>query len=262
MTTATAVKPPAQRAEVPNDLRRSGCRSRPIAPSRRSRGSSRAPRTCITSLRKGARSSTPPRLCGAATPATTGPDRSRDPEAGGRARFLSDLSVRPSAGVSAGIPHRRVAPGDLDHVFSAILAPRPATPRSRSRSPITMCAARVRARASSVASAAITASASAAFRSAAWSTTASTSARCSPVSTICPRPTTATPGLHQGRAGMGRHLADALESIVALHDASTIAAVIVEPMAGSTGVLRRQRAISSGCARSATNTAFFSSSTR
>jgi beta-alanine--pyruvate transaminase len=36
---------------------------------------------------------------------------------------------------------------------------------------------------------------------------------------------------------VGAHLADDLERIVALHDASTIAAVIVEPMAGSTGVL-------------------------
>ena len=36
---------------------------------------------------------------------------------------------------------------------------------------------------------------------------------------------------------MGAHLADDLESIVALHDASNIAAVIVEPVAGSTGVL-------------------------
>jgi beta-alanine--pyruvate transaminase len=35
----------------------------------------------------------------------------------------------------------------------------------------------------------------------------------------------------------GVHLADALDGLVALHDASTIAAVIVEPMAGSTGVL-------------------------
>ncbi|MGB0958927.1 MAG: aspartate aminotransferase family protein [Halocynthiibacter sp.] len=35
----------------------------------------------------------------------------------------------------------------------------------------------------------------------------------------------------------GANLADDLERIVALHDASTIAAVIVEPMAGSTGVL-------------------------
>jgi beta-alanine--pyruvate transaminase len=35
----------------------------------------------------------------------------------------------------------------------------------------------------------------------------------------------------------GAHLADELENIVALHDASTIAAVIVEPIAGSAGVL-------------------------
>ena len=36
---------------------------------------------------------------------------------------------------------------------------------------------------------------------------------------------------------MAAQLADELERIVALHDASTIAAVIVEPVAGSTGVL-------------------------
>ena len=41
----------------------------------------------------------------------------------------------------------------------------------------------------------------------------------------------------KGEPVWGGHLADALEPIVALHDASTIAAVIVEPMAGSTGVL-------------------------
>ncbi|EJW10408.1 Omega-amino acid--pyruvate aminotransferase [Rhodovulum sp. PH10] len=41
----------------------------------------------------------------------------------------------------------------------------------------------------------------------------------------------------KGEPEWGAHLADALEKIVALHDASTIAAVIVEPMAGSTGVL-------------------------
>jgi beta-alanine--pyruvate transaminase len=41
----------------------------------------------------------------------------------------------------------------------------------------------------------------------------------------------------KGEAEWGAHLADDLERIVALHDASTIAAVIVEPMAGSTGVL-------------------------
>lgn len=41
----------------------------------------------------------------------------------------------------------------------------------------------------------------------------------------------------QGEPEWGVHLADELERIVALHDASTIAAVIVEPVAGSTGVL-------------------------
>jgi len=41
----------------------------------------------------------------------------------------------------------------------------------------------------------------------------------------------------RGLPAHGVHLADELERIVALHDASTIAAVIVEPIAGSTGVL-------------------------
>jgi beta-alanine--pyruvate transaminase len=41
----------------------------------------------------------------------------------------------------------------------------------------------------------------------------------------------------RGQPDWGTHLAEDLERIVALHDASTIAAVIVEPVAGSTGVL-------------------------
>jgi beta-alanine--pyruvate transaminase len=41
----------------------------------------------------------------------------------------------------------------------------------------------------------------------------------------------------KGEPEWGGHLADNLENIVGLHDASNIAAVIVEPMAGSTGVL-------------------------
>ena len=40
-----------------------------------------------------------------------------------------------------------------------------------------------------------------------------------------------------GQPEHGAELADDLERLVALHDASTIAAVIVEPVAGSTGVL-------------------------
>jgi beta-alanine--pyruvate transaminase len=41
----------------------------------------------------------------------------------------------------------------------------------------------------------------------------------------------------RGQPKWGAHLADELERLVALHDASTIAAVIVEPMQGSAGVL-------------------------
>ncbi|NDJ18965.1 aminotransferase class III-fold pyridoxal phosphate-dependent enzyme [Myxacorys almedinensis A] len=41
----------------------------------------------------------------------------------------------------------------------------------------------------------------------------------------------------KGQPRWGEHLADELERIVTLHDPSTIAALIVEPVAGSTGVL-------------------------
>ena len=54
-------------------------------------------------------------------------------------------------------------------------------------------------------------------------------------------PHTHTPGKNQftrgEREGGGEDLASELERIITLHDASTIAAVIVEPVAGSTGVL-------------------------
>ncbi|MBT3885526.1 MAG: aminotransferase class III-fold pyridoxal phosphate-dependent enzyme, partial [Rhodospirillaceae bacterium] len=41
----------------------------------------------------------------------------------------------------------------------------------------------------------------------------------------------------RGQPEHGAEIADKLEDIITLHDASTIAAVIIEPMAGSTGVL-------------------------
>src|SRR5204862_6932499 len=41
----------------------------------------------------------------------------------------------------------------------------------------------------------------------------------------------------RGQPEWGAHLADDLERLVTLHDASNVAAVIVEPVAGSTGVL-------------------------
>jgi len=46
-----------------------------------------------------------------------------------------------------------------------------------------------------------------------------------------------TQAFTKGEPEWGAHLADDLERIAALHDPSTIAALIVEPMAGSTGVL-------------------------
>lgn len=46
----------------------------------------------------------------------------------------------------------------------------------------------------------------------------------------------ATMGFSKGEPKTGAEAADALESLVALHDPSTIAAVIVEPMVGSAGV--------------------------
>jgi len=44
-------------------------------------------------------------------------------------------------------------------------------------------------------------------------------------------------GYSKGQPTWGAHLADNLERLVALHDASTIAAVIVEPVQGSAGVI-------------------------
>ena len=64
------------------------------------------------------------------------------------------------------------------------------------------------------------------------------SAPCSAASTTCAtRTTSRSNAFTRGQPEHGAELADDLERIVALHDASTIAAVIVEPVAGSTGVL-------------------------
>ena len=59
-----------------------------------------------------------------------------------------------------------------------------------------------------------------------------------------------------GEPEWGAHLADELDRLVALHDASTIAAVIVEPVAGSTGVLPPPKGyLQAPARRSATSTA-------
>ena len=53
----------------------------------------------------------------------------------------------------------------------------------------------------------------------------------------------------RGQPQWGAHLADELERLVALHDASTIAAVIVEPVQGSTGCDRAAARLSRAAAR-------------
>ena len=58
-----------------------------------------------------------------------------------------------------------------------------------------------------------------------------------------------------GQPAWGAHLAEELERIIALHDASTIAAVIVEPMAGSTGVLVPPVGYLENCVKSPPSTA-------
>ena len=52
-----------------------------------------------------------------------------------------------------------------------------------------------------------------------------------------PHTMTAENRFSRGQPEHGAHLAESLNDLIALHDASTIAAVIVEPMAGSAGVI-------------------------
>ncbi len=79
--------------------------------------------------------------------------------------------------------------------------------------------------------------------------TASSSAPCCPTSTTCRTPTTWANAFTRGLPEHGADLADALEHLVALHGADTIAAVMVEPVAGSTGVLVAARGLPGAPAR-------------
>ena len=57
----------------------------------------------------------------------------------------------------------------------------------------------------------------------------------------------------RGMPSHGAHLADELEAVVERYGADTIAAVIVEPMGGSAGVLPPPKVICSACENSAIN---------
>ena len=102
----------------PTTLPRTGCRSPPTGPSRRRRGCSPAPRTCITSPSTAARSSTPPPACGA-----TNAGHGRTQISAAIAKQAETLDYAPP--FQFGIPQAfelasriaDLAPAGLDHVF-------------------------------------------------------------------------------------------------------------------------------------------------
>jgi adenosylmethionine-8-amino-7-oxononanoate aminotransferase len=95
----------------------------------------------------------------------------------------------------------------------------------------------------------------------AWSTTAAPTAPACPACTSCATPRcrrTSSPGQPEH----GADLADDLQRICALYGGENIAAVFVEPTAGSFGCLPPPQGYLNGCARSATSTASCWCSTR
>ena len=175
----------------------------------------------------------------------TNAGHNRDPiveaiqQPGRRARLRAGLPVRPSQGVRAGEPRRRAGAGrPRPRVLLSTRAPRRSTPRSRSRSPITTCAARPprtrligRERGyHGVGFGGISVGGIVNNRK-------HFGALLAGVDHLPSTYNREQQAFSKGEPEWGAHLADELERIVALHDPSTIAAVIVEPMAGSTGVL-------------------------
>ena len=112
-----------KRADFGNERRRwsnprSGCRTPPTGSSRRRRACSRAPRACTTGRRTAARSSTAARACGASTPAIAGRRSSRR----SRSRRRRWISRRPSRWAirsrsSSPSALRRIAPEGFTRVF-------------------------------------------------------------------------------------------------------------------------------------------------
>ena len=151
----------------------------------------------------------------------------------------------------------KIAPAGLDRIFLRIRVRNRSIPRSRSRLPTTVPAARPRT-SLSAAKGLITAwvSADVGWRDRQQSQESS-APRCCPAWIICRHTYDIEHNaFSRGLPEWGAQLADELERLIALHDASTIAAVIVEPIAGSAGVIASRRATCSACEKSATSTTF------
>ena len=117
-------------------------------------------------------------------------------------------------------------------------APNPSTRRSRSRSPITACAAKVAAAAHRPREGLSRRRLRRHLRRRHGQQPQVVRPAARRASITCgTRSTSSTTRSRAALPGWGAHLADELERLVALHDASTIAAVIVEPVAGSAGVI-------------------------
>ena len=173
---------------------------------------------------------------GAATRTQPPVDRVRDPGARRRSLIFSDLPVRPSAAFQLASRLAELAPGDLDHVFYCNSGSEACDTALK----IALAYHNVRGQASRTrligASVAITASASAAFRSAACQQPQALRLATAGVDHLPATYNREHQAFTKGEPEWGPFRRRA-RGIVALHDASTIAAVIVEPMAGSTGVL-------------------------
>jgi len=196
-------------------------------------------KACTTGRRKAARSSTAPPACGASMPATAA-RRSRRRSPSSSTRWITHRRSKmghPKA-FELAARHAALLPGDLNHAFLLQFRVRGRRLGAQDRAGLPPRARRRHAHAfRRPRSAAITASASAASPWAAWSTIANGLAPCCRASITCRTPIWRRTPSRRASPSTAWSSLTPLEGIVGLHDASNIAAVIVEPCAGSTGYL-------------------------